>query len=201
MATIWSVILNRIDSIGQTVWKEWRGKVVTSSSGSSDAGAIPMLGEDGKLDSSMVSGGTGGGHTIQVNGAPLPQETILNFVGSTVTGTDIPATSTTQVYISGSGGGGGSSANTVTTTVDFGFSGGDEGDIARTTVYVPWVTSSSVILCSSAAVATSDHDPEDAALENIQVWAENIVPGTSFDIIAIAPQNSWGQYQIQAVGF
>jgi hypothetical protein len=88
----------------------------------------------------------------------------------------------------------------VTATVDFGFDAGNEGDVARLTIAAPWVTSQSNIFCQSVAVATIDHDPEDAALENIQVWAENLVPGVSFDVIAVAPQNSWGKYMIQAAG-
>lgn len=151
MATIWSVILNRIDNaLGNPPWKEWRVPVVSSSTGAADAGAIPMLGPNGMLDPSMI-----------------------------------PA---------------GGSANIVTAIVDFGFDAGNEGDVARLTIAAPWVTANSNIFCQSMAVSTPDHDPEDAALENIQVWAENFVPGVSFDVIAVAPQNSWGKYMIQAAG-
>jgi len=279
MSTIWSIIVNRIDGAAQ-VWKEWRSNLISTSTGAADAGAIPMLGPDGKIDPSMIPGGSGGGvtslntlvgdvviaagtgititpsgqtltlsstatHEILVNGVVLPQEPKLEFVGG-FTGTDDPindittialtsvdgnsvtitsrkntlsnlptlnqgeffyATDTGQLYM-GTGTGailiGPSSASgapTVTALVDFGFSSGNEGDVARTTIPALWVTSSSLILCSSQAIATPDHDPEDAALENIQVWAENLVPGVGFDVIAIAPNNSWGRYAVQAVGF
>lgn len=58
MATIWSIIVNRIDGAG-VVWKEWRSKLISVSSGPPDAGSIPMLGPDGKIDPSMVTGGSG----------------------------------------------------------------------------------------------------------------------------------------------
>ena len=96
---------------------------------------------------------------------------------------------------------GGGLANLVTAEVDFGYPSGLEGDVARTTVAAPWVKANSIIICQSQAATTSDHDPDDAAVENIQVWAENLVPGVGFDVIAVAPQNSWGRYRIQAAGF
>src|SRR5208282_6457797 len=59
MATIWSIIANRIDGLS-TVWKEWRTYIVSVSSGPADAGSIPMLGPAGQLDPSMIPGGASG---------------------------------------------------------------------------------------------------------------------------------------------
>jgi hypothetical protein len=53
MATIWSLIVNRMDG-ASVVWKEWRAKLVSVSSGPPDAGAIPMLDSSGQIDPSML---------------------------------------------------------------------------------------------------------------------------------------------------
>lgn len=81
MATIWSVILNRIDGALQ-VWKEWRANVVDSSSGAADAGSIPMLGPDGKLDPSMVPN-TGTSVLLETNSVANPVQDTLNLVQGT----------------------------------------------------------------------------------------------------------------------
>jgi len=41
-----------------------------------------------------------------------------------------------------------------------------------------------------------DHDGEDVYLENIIATVYNIVPNTSFDIIAVAHNLTWGRYKI-----
>ncbi len=85
-------------------------------------------------------------------------------------------------------------------TVDFGNASGGEADLARVTVAAAWVTDSSVILCTAAGVATPDHDAEDAALEGIQAVAANLNEGVGFDVIARAPQGSWGRFNINIMG-
>jgi hypothetical protein len=85
-------------------------------------------------------------------------------------------------------------------TVNFGFPTGSEGDTATVTVAAPWVTPTSTIVCMPAGVATADHDPEDATVEGISAVVTNIVAGTGFDIEATAPNGTWGQYVINAVG-
>jgi len=54
MALKWSVILNRMDKIGQKFWTEWRNEVTDVSTGAPDAGAVVMLGPNGKIDPSML---------------------------------------------------------------------------------------------------------------------------------------------------
>lgn len=85
-------------------------------------------------------------------------------------------------------------------TVDFGSASGGESPLAFVSVSAPWVTDASVILCNAAGVATPDHDPEDAALEGITAVAANLNEGVGFDVIARAPQGSWGRFNINIIG-
>jgi len=154
MATIWSVILNRIDdALGSPPWKEWRANIVTASTGPAEAGSIPMLSATGKLDASLIpASGGGGGNYLQV-------------------------------------------------LVDFGFDTELEGDTARTTLIgQPWVNADSVILCNPFGGTTVDHDPDDTLVEGLVAYAENLVAGVGFDVVAYAPNNTWGQYLINVVG-
>lgn len=87
--------------------------------------------------------------------------------------------------------------------VDFGFQLGQEGDLATTTVAASWVTANSYIVCGAVPVATVDHDPDDYAIEGIVAYAENIVPGVSFDIRAKSCGDggvTWGKWYINYVG-
>jgi hypothetical protein len=84
--------------------------------------------------------------------------------------------------------------------VDFGNAIGGESGLASVSVSAPWVTDASVILCNPAGVSTSDHDPEDAALEGITAIAANLNEGVGFDVVARAPQGSWGRFNINIIG-
>jgi hypothetical protein len=90
--------------------------------------------------------------------------------------------------------------NSTSITLDFGNTSSGESDIATGTVSASWVTSSTKLVCTPFAVATADHDPEDYALEGIQAYATNINNGVGFDVIARAPQGSFGQYTIHVIG-
>lgn len=90
--------------------------------------------------------------------------------------------------------------NTLQATIDFGHTAGGESYETSITVAAPWVTNGSVILCNAAGVATPDHDAEDAALEGIQAVAANLNEGVGFDVIARAPQGSWGRFNINIMG-
>ena|SRR5271168_1076180 len=90
--------------------------------------------------------------------------------------------------------------NFVQALLDFGFSAGGQGDTATVTVAATWVTSLSIIICGFPAQASPDHDPDDAALEDLTASAGNIVPGVSFDIFAYAPNGTWGRYYVNATG-
>jgi len=68
------------------------------------------------------------------------------------------------------------------------------------TVSAPWVTVQSKITCYPSALDTPDHESEEAAVEGVNAYAANLVPGVGFDIIAWTPQGTFGQYYIDAVG-
>lgn len=84
--------------------------------------------------------------------------------------------------------------------LDFAHASGGESDTASVTVAAPWVTADSPVICTPAGQVTTDHDPEDAALELLQVYASNRVPGVGFDITAYAPHGTWGRHLITATG-
>lgn len=95
-----------------------------------------------------------------------------------------------------------SSGNFLQALVDF---GSDTGPIIRSTdatvaVAAPWVTPSSVILCTLAGAMTPQHGPDDGLLEGMTVQAESLVAGVGFTIHAYSPLGSWGKYAINAVG-
>lgn len=149
---------------------------------------------------------TGGGALSADITIALASIVAANTVGST---TRIPVvtfdaygriTTATDAAITSSGGGSGSTVYTVQANVDFGFPSAQEGDIATVTVSATWVVASSIITVSPYAVATADHDPEDYAIEGITAYAANLASGVGFDIIAAAPNNSWGRYTVNAHG-
>lgn len=84
-------------------------------------------------------------------------------------------------------------------TVDFGFPTGPiEGDKAVFTVSSGGVQSTSRFVCTVQG-GTADHDTDDAAVEGIVAYVTNIVPTVSFDIVAYAPQGTWGRYFVNYV--
>jgi len=86
----------------------------------------------------------------------------------------------------------------VTATINF--PNGPEDTTASVTITgQPWVTADSVILTGFGGT-TPDHDADDAVVEGLTVYVENIVPGVGFDLTAYAPSGTWGQYQVWALG-
>jgi hypothetical protein len=81
-------------------------------------------------------------------------------------------------------------------TVDFGFSTGNEGDTASVIILSPFVSINSIITCSPSVVATADHLASEGILEGLVASAGNITASTGFEIVVIAPQNTWGRYAI-----
>jgi hypothetical protein len=131
-------------------------------------------------------------------GATTPDPGTVGAVAlSDTTGAFMRWTGTAWTAIGGSGGGGG---NSVQATVDFGYPDGGEQTLTRATVAAPWVTAASVLVATAAAVATADHDPEDAAVEGILAYPTDIVDGVGFDLIAHAPNHSWGRYLVNVRG-
>jgi hypothetical protein len=96
-------------------------------------------------------------------------------------------------------GGGGSVL--IQVEVDFGFASGNEGDIARTTVTgETWVSPTSVIVCNPFAGPTPDHSGDEVIAEGLVAYAENLVTGVGFDVVAYAPSGTWGRYFINVIG-
>lgn len=88
----------------------------------------------------------------------------------------------------------------VIAVVDFGdgLSGGT--NVASVTVAASWANSTLAFSCDPLATATTDHDPEDYAVEQITAYVANIVDGVGFDVIASANYATWGKYNIQIIG-
>jgi len=80
--------------------------------------------------------------------------------------------------------------------IDFGNDGVlSENDLVITTVLAPWITATTKIQCFVENDGV-DHTDEDVYLENIIASVYNITPNTSFDIIAVAHNLTWGRYKI-----
>ena|ERR1035437_1864892 len=74
-----------------------------------------------------------------------------------------------------------------------------EETTARVTLTgLSWVNLNTVIVVGFGG-ETADHGPDDALVENLSAYVENIVPGVGFDIAAIAPSGTWGQYEVYAI--
>lgn len=84
--------------------------------------------------------------------------------------------------------------------LNFGYLAGGFGDTATTTVSASWVDVNSVIQIQLSGIASADHDPEDGILEEITAIPINIVPGVSFDIMAYAPNGTWGRFEFNFIG-
>lgn len=92
-------------------------------------------------------------------------------------------------------GGGGTSGTTVLTQVDF---GATETGYASVSVAAPTMAGGEFILVSPYAAATTDHDPDDYAVEGVTAYPTAAVAGVGFNIIASAPNGTWGKYAIYA---
>ena len=92
------------------------------------------------------------------------------------------------------------SSYSVIATIDFGpVTDYHENDSTSVVVSAPWV-SSDTILTATFGGPSSDHDVEDAAIENIILSIGNIIPGVSFEVFAHSENFTWGQYQINILG-
>lgn len=82
-----------------------------------------------------------------------------------------------------------------TVTLDFGYAGGyGEGDLVMATLASPYIVATSRIVCLPSPAASADHSIDETLLEDIQFSAVNIIPNTSFDIVAVAPEGTWGRH-------
>jgi len=84
---------------------------------------------------------------------------------------------------------------TGTTILDFGFSGGSEGDLATSIIVNPNIISTSFVMYN--IIPSIDHETTvDALLDGIIINTSDIVDGYGFTINAISSNNTWGRYNV-----
>ena len=82
--------------------------------------------------------------------------------------------------------------------IDFGLNN-QEDSYAKSTITDTNVKSTSAVIISIAGTSTIDHDPDDYQWDNISAYSTNIVDGIGFDIIGVAPNGSFGKYNINYI--
>ncbi len=84
-------------------------------------------------------------------------------------------------------------------TITFNNPDGPEETTAFATVSgQTWVNASSIILVGFGGT-TADHGPDDALVEGLTAYVENIIPGQGFQVTAYAPNGTWGSYAAYAL--
>ena len=94
---------------------------------------------------------------------------------------------------------GGTTVHSGSATVDFG-SPHEDATAVVTVTGQAWVTADAIITATAPAIASADHDADDAALEGLTCHVGNIVAGTGFDITVSARDTTWGRFTIQWTG-
>lgn len=89
--------------------------------------------------------------------------------------------------------------NSYAAVVDFGTLA-SAGNVTQTVTGQTWVSSSMRFIASFFGT-TTDHDAEDANLEELKVCVANVVDGVGFDIVAFAPNSTWGRYNVHVMAF
>jgi hypothetical protein len=85
--------------------------------------------------------------------------------------------------------------------VDFGCNSGSfgEDDNAFVTIAATGVTSNSKIICQvDCSTSTADHTTDDAVVECLTAYPQNLVAGVGFDVKVSAPFGTWGKYNVIA---
>jgi hypothetical protein len=102
------------------------------------------------------------------------------------------------VIASASGGGGGTYSLQV--EVNFGPITGENSNTSVTVTGQSWVATDSVIIANPFAGATDDHSADEVVAEGLTAYIENVVAGVGFDVVAYAPNGTWGDYFINVIG-
>jgi Lower baseplate protein N-terminal domain len=136
----------------------------------------------------------------------------IDLTGTQATALLDPFTTTLKGLVPASGGGTtnflradgsfaaptGTSASTfVAGVVDFGTI--FEETTATVTIAASTIGAGSRPVASLLATSTVDHDPDDYIVETVSVMATNIVAGVSVDVVAKAPEGTWGKYNVVVV--
>lgn len=160
-----------------------------------------------ELESSGQVASAGGGTVTSGGGAFAPDDAeyvlgsadvdlpngLVLTAGSNVTIT--PGAGTITIAAAASG----TMVRSGSATVDFG-SPHEDGTATVTVTGQTWVTADSIITATAPAIASVDHDADDAALEGLTCHVGNIVVGTGFDITVSARDGTWGRFTIQWTG-
>lgn len=86
-------------------------------------------------------------------------------------------------------------ARTERVIVDFGPGDYGAGDTtALGSGLASWVTADATIVCVPDPAGTADHSAEDAAIEGVTATVTYLEPGVGFDLIAVCPTETFGQY-------
>ena len=118
-----------------------------------------------------------------------------------------PADSGKGLFIDSNGGivaqeSGGTIIKSLSSTIafDFGFSSGQEGDIATATLLTDKITNSNFLnLTTVPATSTNHESTDDHLIENISIGLSSITDGVSVSFNAIAPNNTWGEYNYNVI--
>lgn len=94
--------------------------------------------------------------------------------------------------------GGSGSAVAFDTQVDFGTSG--RTTYVEKVISAPWVGAGSNISINHGIPTTTDHDPEDALLEQLEASVIAINPGVGITIGVHAPNGAWGRHDLVCIG-
>lgn len=70
-----------------------------------------------------------------------------------------------------------------------------ESDVARVTVTDASISATSYPIVAPYAITTTDHDPDDYSVEWISATIANVIAGVSFEIVAVAPNLTFGKYK------
>lgn len=103
----------------------------------------------------------------------------------------------TLVDLNPSSGGGGTTVYSTTIEVDF---GPEEDAVATVSVSAVWASSTRKITITPSGMPTTDHDPEDYALEGIFGIPIDIVDGVGFTLMAGCKSSTFGKYKFNIIG-
>jgi hypothetical protein len=106
-------------------------------------------------------------------------------------------TNGTLVDLNPSGGGSGTTVYSTTIEVDFGT---EEDAVATVSVPATWASGTRKITITPSGASTTDHDPEDYALEGIFGIPIDIVDGVGFTLMAGCKSSTFGKYIFNIIG-
>jgi hypothetical protein len=147
----------------------------------------------------IVSGTSGS--TLQTEATRLTIATSGITATVPINGVSLTTAGSTTTYLNGAGtyttpAGGGASLSQQVVQVDFGVI---EDQVTTVPVSAPWVTATSKIIVMPAYTTTTNHDPDDYAIEGVQAYVIDIVPGVGFNLIANARDTTWGNYNFNII--